>query len=85
MVYVLSETAGRMRWMEWRKMGGCALTLQAEKPIRNYYHAKRQRFEVQNPTLKEICGISKLAELEIARYAREHMKREDFVVPAPVG
>lgn len=85
MVYVLSETAGQLKWMEWRKMGGCGLTLQAETPIRKYYHGKRQRFEVQNPTLKEIGRISKLAELEIARFAREYLKREDFVVPEPVG
>jgi len=84
MVYVLSETAGELKWLEWRKMGGCALTLQAETPIRKYYHNKRQRFEAQNPTLKEIGKISKLAELEIARYAHEYLKREDFVVPETV-
>jgi len=81
MVYVLSETAGQLKWLEWRKMGGCGLSTQAETPIRKYYHARRQTFEHQNPTLKEVGRISKLAELEIARYAREYLKRDDYVVP----
>ena len=85
MVFILSESAGSVRWSEWRKMGGCGLSMQAEAPIRKYYYGKRQRFESQDPTLKEIGKISRLAELEMARYAHEHMKREDFVDPEPPG
>ncbi len=85
MVFVLSESAGEMKWLEWRKMGGCTLSIQAEAPIRKYYYGKRQKFEGQNPTLKEIGKISRLAEREIARYAHEHLKLEDFVVPEPPG
>jgi len=81
MVYVLSETASAIRWSDWRKMGGCSLSIQAEKPIRNHYYSKRQRFELQNPSLKDIGKISRLAELEIARYAVEHLKRDDLVAP----
>ncbi|MBP2673740.1 MAG: hypothetical protein H6Q84_580 [Deltaproteobacteria bacterium] len=85
MVFLLSESAGEVRWLEWRKMGGCSLSLQAENPIRKYYHGKRQRFEIQNPTLKEIGKISRLAEREIARYAHEYLKLENFVIPEPPG
>jgi hypothetical protein len=85
MVFLLSESAGAVRWSEWRRMGGCSLSLQAENPIRKHYHGMRQRFESQNPTLKEIGKISRLAELEMARFARERLKREDFVVPESPG
>jgi len=83
MVFVLSESAGHLRWLEWRKMGGCALSMQAEAPIRKYYYGKRQRLEHQNPTLREIGAISRLAEREIARFARERLMLEDFAVPEP--
>jgi len=83
MVFVLSETGGQVRWLDWRKMGGCTLSVQAEAPIRKYYYGKRQRFESQNPTLKEIGKISRLAEREIARFAYDHLNLEDFVVPEP--
>jgi hypothetical protein len=85
MVFVLSESAGEIRWSEWRKMGGCALSMQAEAPIRKYYYGKRLRFESQNPCLKEIGKISRLAEREIARFAHEHLKLTEFVVPEPPG
>ena len=85
MVFLLSESGGMVRWSEWRKMGGCSLSLQAENPIRKYYHEKRQRFELQNPTLKEIGKISRLAEREIARFAHDHLNLEDFVIPETIG
>ena len=81
MVFVLSESAGKISWSEWRKMGGCSLSMQAETPIRKFFYNKKQRFESQNPTLKEIGKISRLAELEIARFAHENLKRDDLVVP----
>jgi hypothetical protein len=83
MVYLLSETGGQLRWLEWKKMGGCGLSMQAEAPIRKYYYGMKQRFEHQNPTLKEIGKISRLAEREIARFAHEHMKLEEYVIPEP--
>ena len=85
MVFIISESAEKMRWSEWRKMGGCSLSMQAEAPIRKYYYGRRQSFESQNPTLKEIGRISKLAELEIARFAHENLKRDDLAVPESSG
>jgi len=85
LVFIISESAENIRWSEWRKMGGRSLSMQAEAPIRKYYYNKRQIFESQNPTLKEIGRISKLAELEIARFAHENLKRDDLVVPESSG
>jgi hypothetical protein len=59
--------------------------MQAETPIRKFFYNKKQRFESQNPTLKEIGKISRLAELEIARFAHENLKRDDLVVPESQG
>ena len=85
MVFLLSESAGEIRWSEWRKMGGCSLSMQAEVPLHKHYYQRRQRFEKVNPTLKEIARISNLAGLEIARHAHEKLNIEGFVVPEPNG
>ncbi len=81
MVFILSESAGEIRWSEWRKMGGCTLSMQAETPLHKHYYRKRERFERVNPTLKEVGRISSLAEREIARFAHEHLNIEGFAVP----
>lgn len=79
--YLLSEKAGKTRWSEWLKMGGCGMSHLDEAVVRGHYFEKKQKLEKADPTLKEIGKIARSAERNIARFGKEHLGLEDWAVP----
>jgi hypothetical protein len=56
------------------------LSIQHENPIETTT-TRNGRLRAAKPVAEGIGKISRLAELEIARYAVEHLKRDDLVAP----
>ena len=76
-VYRLTAQAKTMTWKEWKKIGGCGLSAQAELLLRNKLVAVGKVYN-DNPPLGDIANNSIIADREMARFGVDRLGLKDW-------
>ena len=77
-IYNLSKSGKTITWTEWKKHDGCGIS-NVEIGDISAALGPEDGWKRKGVTLGDIADVSKVAERNLARYAKERWQRDDLV------